>query len=163
MSFKIIYRLHLSKNTRHYSVPRLHLMGELAAAPPLTEGEKPISQNQSKLAVIRNVRYLSFRHRDKSRCHLPFSSRVLLAARDQPGRILRMPVRRCRNPLRGSSVRIIRGRQPHPSACGAAPQSSIEPSAVCLKADRQTKQVCRLGSHLPQGGRQELRRSHGST
>ena len=111
MSFKIIYRLHLSKNTRHYSVPRLHLMGELAAAPPLTEGEKPISQNQSKLAVIRNVRYLSFRHRDKSRCHLPFSSRVLLAARDQPGRILRMPVRRCRNPLRGSSVRVIRGRQ----------------------------------------------------
>ena len=83
-------------------------MGELAAAPPLTEGEKPISQNQSKLAVIRNVRYLSFRQRSKSRCHLPFSSRVLLAARDQPGRILRMPVRRCRNSAL-PSLRFISG------------------------------------------------------
>ena len=82
-----------------------------------------------------------------------FSSRAfaMCLRRDQPGRILRMPVRRCRNPLRGSSVRIIRGRQPHPSACGAAPQSSIEPSAVCLKADRQTNGFAALAATFPKG------------
>ena len=35
--------------------------------------------------------------------------------------------------------------------CGAAPQSSIEPSAVCLKADRQTNGFAALAATFPKG------------
>ena len=46
----------------------LLLMGELS--PKVTEGEKTMPQNL-QACINRQVRYLSIRRRDKSRCHLP--------------------------------------------------------------------------------------------
>ena len=75
--------------------PCLPLTRKVAKPQVLTEGEITCPSNYAGSLVLRQG-VLSLSHR----CAMPapFSSRVLLAARDQPVRILRIPAPRCRNP-----------------------------------------------------------------
>ena len=84
---------------RHQSLPcwsyPLPSSDEEGACQRQAEGEITCPSNYAGSLVLRQG-VLSLSHR----CAMPapFSSRVLLAARDQPVRILRIPAPRCRNP-----------------------------------------------------------------